>query len=393
MRIGFVVGQFPQLSETFVIGQMVGLLKRGFEVEVVCNGITDCHLANSGREPLATLLERTRDWWGAAARARPALRRLPPKLHDKVSTALDLTSVARLNGCDAVVAHFGHNGARAARLKKWKRLTPPIVTIFHGYDVGVPMHEGDLDRYSDLFRHGTLNLTVNDFFRRALIGAGAPKEKVAVHHMGIDLHNISYAWKSWRDASLQLVSVCRLAEKKGVEFALRALGRLAIDAPKLAWHYRIIGDGPLRKELEALARTLGITDRVSFLGSLAHDDVKQWLRRSHAFVLPSVTASNGDVEGIPVALMEAMAAGLTVVSTDHSGIPELVEDQKTGFLAPERDFETLANRLRFVAEHPERCEPIARQARRKVEAEFDAERLDDEFAGIVGRFAKKRQAA
>lgn len=393
MRIGFVVGQFPQLSETFVVGQMAGLLKRGFEVEVVCNGISDSHPANRGQEPIATLLKRTGDWWGAAARARPALRRLPPKLHDKLSTALDLTSVARLNGCDVVVAHFGHNGARAARLKKWRRLKPPIVTIFHGYDVGVPMHAGDLGRYRDLFRYGTLNLTVNDLFRRALIGAGAPKEKVAVHHMGIDLRNISYTWQSWRGASLQLISVCRLAEKKGVEFSLRALGRLAAEAPQLAWHYRVIGDGPLRKRLEALAQALGIAERVSFLGSLAHEDVKQWLRRSHAFVLPSVTASNGDVEGIPVALMEAMAAGLTVVSSDHSGIPELIDDGKTGFLAPERDFETLAHRLHFIAEHPERCEAISREARNKVKAEFDMERLDDEFAGILSRFGKARRAA
>lgn len=393
MRIGFVVGQFPQLSETFVVGQMAGLLKRGFEVEVVCNGISDSHPANRVQEPIATLLKRTRDWWGAAARARPALGRLPPKLHDKLSTALDLTSVARLNGCDVVVAHFGHNGARAARLKKWRQLKPPIVTIFHGYDVGVPMHAGDLGRYRDLFRYGTLNLTVNDLFRRALIEAGAPKEKVAVHHMGIDLRNISYTWQSWRGASLQLISVCRLAEKKGVEYSLRALGRLAVEAPQLAWHYRVIGDGPLRKRLEALAHALGIAERVSFLGSLAHEDVKQWLRRSHAFVLPSVTASNGDVEGIPVALMEAMAAGLTVVSSDHSGIPELIDDGKTGFLAPERDFETLAHRLHFIAEHPERCEAISREARKKVKAEFDMERLDDEFAGILSRFGKARRAA
>lgn len=388
MRIGFVVGQFPQLSETFVVGQMAGLLRRGFEVEVVCNGISDCHLANRGQAPVATLLERTRDWWGAAARARPALGRLPARLRDKVSAALDLSSVARLNGCDVVVAHFGHNGARAARLKKWKRLKPPIVTIFHGYDVGVPLHEGDLGRYGDLFRYGTLNLTVNDFFRRTLMEAGVPKEKVAVHHMGIDLNQIPYAWKSWRGAPLQLTSVCRLAEKKGVEFALRALGRLRAEAPELAWSYTIIGDGPLRRGLETLAAELGIASQVSFLGSLAHEDVKQWLRRSHAFVLPSVTAKNGDVEGIPVALMEAMAAGLTVVSTEHSGIPELIEDRKTGFLAPERDFGTLASRLRFIAEHPEQCEPIAREARRKVEAEFDMERLDDDFAGIVSRFAR-----
>jgi colanic acid/amylovoran biosynthesis glycosyltransferase len=121
--------------------------------------------------------------------------------------------------------------------------------------------------------------------------------------------------------------------------------------------------------------------------------VKQWLRRSHAFVLPSVTAENGDVEGIPVALMEAMAAGLTVVSSYHSGIPELIEDQKTGFLAIERDVDALSNRLRFVAEHPDECEHVARQARSKVEAEFDMQALDDDFARILSRFSQTRLVA
>jgi colanic acid/amylovoran biosynthesis glycosyltransferase len=393
MRIGFVVGQFPQLSETFVIGQMTGLLRRGFSVEVVCNGITDYDFPDRRQEPLRTLLPRTRDWWGAAARLRPAVAGLPAQLRDKVSTALDISSAASLNRCDVIVAHFGHNGARAARLKKWKRLTPPIITIFHGYDVGVPLQERDLGRYGDLFRHGTLNLTVNGYFRDVLVKAGAPAEKVAVHHMGIDLKKIPYDWKSWRGAPLQLISVCRLAEKKGVEYALRALAELRADAPDLAWHYRIIGDGPLRQGLEALASELGIAEHVSFLGSLPHGDVKEWLQRSHAFVLPSVTAANGDVEGIPVALMEAMAAGLTVVSSCHSGIPELIEDGKTGFLAAERDVNTLADRLRFIAEHPDECESIALAARRKVEAEFDMERLDDDFAAMLGRFAELRRVA
>ncbi|WEX74438.1 glycosyltransferase [Sinorhizobium numidicum] len=393
MRIGFVVGQFPLLSETFVIGQMAGLLRHGFNVNVVCNGISDYNFADREQEPLATLLKETRDWWGAAAQLRPAIGRLPARFRDKASTALDMSSVGRLNECDVIVAHFGHNGARAARLKKWKRLRPPIVTIFHGYDVGVPLRERDLRRYNDLFEYGALNLTVNDFFRQALVEAGAPEAKVAVHHMGIDLRKIPYEWKSWQGSPLQLISVCRLAEKKGVEFALRALAKLRAGAPGLAWHYTIIGDGPLRQELEVLASELGINEQVSFLGSLAHEDVKQWLRRSHVFVLPSVTASNGDVEGIPVALMEAMAAGLTVVSSYHSGIPELIEDQKTGFLAAERDVDTLANRLHFVAEHPEQCERIALQARRKVEAEFDMESLDNDFAEILGRFAKSRLVA
>lgn len=387
------MGRFPSLSETFVINQMSSLLRRGFQVDVVCNGISDDdHLDRQG-EPLATLLGRTRDWWGPAAGLRPAMALVPAGLRDKISTAFDAAFTRNLNACDVVVAHFGHNGARAARLKKWNLLKPPVVSIFHGYDVGVPAREASLSRYDDLFSHGALCLTVNDFFRRMLIEAGAPEKKVAVHHMGIDPEAIPYQPRAWDNEPLELISVARLTEKKGVEFALRGLALLSRSDPDLDWRYRVVGEGPLRENLEALASELGIAERVTFLGSLPHAEVKQRLRRAHGFVLPSVTASNGDVEGIPVALMEAMAAGLTVVSTYHSGIPELIQDGETGFLAPERDAASLASRLAWIARNPRQCEPIALAARRKVEADFNNQRLDDDFAAIVTSLAQSRAAA
>jgi colanic acid/amylovoran biosynthesis glycosyltransferase len=381
MRVGFVVGQFPMLSETFVIGQMAGLLKRGFEVGVICNGVTDYRYPDRNKEPLSRLLPETRDWWGPLGRFRQQIDRLPSRLKDKVSTALDTLSVSRLNDFDVLVAHFGHNGARVARLKKRREIAAPLVTIFHGYDVGVPLHDGRLQDYRDLFKLGALNLTVNAFFRDILIKAGATPEKVVVHRMGINASQIPYEWRPRQGGPLQLISVCRLIEKKGVEFTLRALGR--IKDLGLDWHYTIIGDGPLREALQHLAHELGIATRVTFLGSLAHEDVKLWLKRSHVFVLPSVTASNGDVEGVPVALMEAMASGLTVVSSYHSGIPELVENGYTGFLAAEKDVDGLADRIRWIMEHPAECEAIALNARRRVEQQFNDGPLNDHFANLI----------
>ncbi|TIU75982.1 MAG: colanic acid biosynthesis glycosyltransferase WcaL, partial [Mesorhizobium sp.] len=125
--------------------------------------------------------------------------------------------------------------------------------------------------------------------------------------------------------------------------------------PRDDWNYSVIGAGELLEQLKRLAAELGIAGRVDFLGPRPHAEVKQRLRDAHVFVLPSVSAHNGDLEGIPVALMEAMAAGLTVVSTYHSGIPELIEDGKTGFLAPERDVAALAGKLVWVADNPVLC--------------------------------------
>src|SRR5690606_27469625 len=104
--------------------------------------------------------------------------------------------------------------------------------------------------------------------------------------------------------------VGRLVEKKGAEYAIRALGDLRRRRPDIGWKFDFIGDGPLLGPLSALSASLGLADRIAFLGPRPHEEVKQRLREAHLFVLPSVTAPNGDMEGVPVALMEAMACGL-----------------------------------------------------------------------------------
>ncbi|UCI07720.1 glycosyltransferase [Mesorhizobium sp. B1-1-8] len=388
MRVGFVVGEFPLLSETFVVDQMAGLLTRGFDVEVVCNRVRTDDRIDRRSEPMATLLARTQRWWKWAAGLDGLISRLPPRLRYKASIALDIVFARRLNRCDVIVAHFGQNGERAVALKKWKFLKPPIITIFHGADVAIPSHQAVLAaQYDGLIKRGALNLTVNEFFRGMLLAAGASQAGTAVHHMGIDPREISYRWQSWEGTQLIVTTVCRLVEKKGVEFALRALAVMAAAHPQIDWRYDIVGDGPLRPSLEKLADELGLTGRVTFLGSLSHMDVKRRLRMAHLFLLPSVTASDGDMEGIPVALMEAMAAGLIAVSTYHSGIPELIVDQETGFLTPERDIPALADKLVWVAEHPEECERVALAARRKVEEHFNADVLNERFAQIVAQVA------
>ncbi|MDH4987361.1 glycosyltransferase [Aminobacter anthyllidis] len=267
------------------------------------------------------------------------------------------------------------------------------MTIFHGHDVGAPMHDGTLSRYEVVFQQGALQLPVNGFFRDALIKAGAEADTVAVHHMGVNTEAIGFRGAKHGSDPLVLISVCRLTEKKGIEFALRALAGMQAARPEIDWSYTVIGGGELLDAMKQLAAELGISGRVAFLGPRPHAEVKQRLSEAHVFVLPSVRAGDGDLEGIPVALMEAMAAGLTVVSTYHSGIPELVEDGKTGLLAPERDVTALAQKLVWIADNPGACESLAVAARRKVEEDFDSVRLNDAFADTLYRLAATKVAA
>jgi colanic acid/amylovoran biosynthesis glycosyltransferase len=121
--------------------------------------------------------------------------------------------------------------------------------------------------------------------------------------------------------------------------------------------------------------------------------VKERLARAHIFLLPSLTAADGDVEGVPVALMEAMAAGLIVVSSFHSGIPELVEDGRSGFLAPEGDAAGLAAHIRRIADDPGTWPAISLAARRRVETEFNNDILNDRlFDRIIDLLVKESAA-
>ncbi|TIW74543.1 MAG: colanic acid biosynthesis glycosyltransferase WcaL, partial [Mesorhizobium sp.] len=151
------------------------------------------------------------------------------------------------------------------------------MTIFHGNDVGGPMHDKTLARYRTVFEKGVLQLPVNAFFRDALIDVGASPAKVVVHHMGVRPGEIEYRWRSWEQDALSFISVCRLTEKKGIEYALRALAAL----PRRDWTYSVIGGGELLEELKRLAADLGIADRVTFLGPRPHAEVKQRLRDAH----------------------------------------------------------------------------------------------------------------
>ncbi|MBT1157917.1 glycosyltransferase [Aminobacter anthyllidis] len=393
MKVCFVVDKFPSLSETFVLDQISGCLERGIEVGVVCNETTFGKERNIDDPRWRNLPGGIEQWWGALGLLRPSLRRWSGRLWDKASTALDIAFAGKLEKYDVIVAHFGNNGLRVARAMKQRRLTAPLVTIFHGHDVGAPMHDGTLSRYEVVFQQGALQLPVNGFFRDALIKAGAEADTVAVHHMGVNTEAIGFRGAKHGSDPLALISVCRLTEKKGIEFALRALAGMQAARPEIDWSYTVIGGGELLDAMKQLAAELGISGRVAFLGPRPHAEVKQRLSEAHVFVLPSVRAGDGDLEGIPVALMEAMAAGLTVVSTYHSGIPELVEDGKTGLLAPERDVAALAQKLVWIADNPGACESLAVAARRKVEEDFDSVRLNDAFADTLYRLAATKVAA
>lgn len=260
-------------------------------------------------------------------------------------------------------AHFGTDGLTALPLAR--ALGVPLVTSLRGYDVtrtdAALLRSGRLSwmRYAlgkkRLQREGALFLAVSDALREQAIARGYPAERTRTHYNGVDLERF-HPGAGQREPGL-ILHVGRLVEKKGTRVLLDALARVA-DARLV-----IIGEGPLRRGLERRAGP-----NVRFMGALPPDEVAAWMRRASVLAAPSLTARDGDAEGLPNVVVEAAASGLAVVATRHGGIPEAVEDGMTGVLVPEGDAAALADALAAaLAAGP----GISEAARALAEAKFD----------------------
>ena len=176
------------------------------------------------------------------------------------------------------------------------------------------------------------------------------------------------------------VSTGRLVEKKGLEYSIRAIARIMQHHPNI--RYTIIGDGPLKPDLQQLIEELALSQQVSLLGWRKQEEVIKILDRSQILVAPSVTAADGNQDAPVNTLKEAMAMGLPVIGTLHGGIPELIEDAVSGFLVPERNPEAISEKLSYLIEHPEIWVPMGQTGRAYVEKHYDMHKLNDELVDI-----------
>jgi len=169
-------------------------------------------------------------------------------------------------------------------------------------------------------------------------------------------------------------------KKKGHEYSIKALANIVKEHQNV--EYIIAGDGPLKGRLESLIRELGIEKYVKLLGEFPQDEILNLYKDASIVVLPSVIADDGDQEGIPVVLMEAQAVGLPIISTFHSGIPEVVIDGESGFLVPERDINAISAKLDYLIRHPDRWGSMGRYGRKLIEERYDIGKLNSRLVNI-----------
>lgn len=374
MKICFCVSSFPALSQTFVTAQVLYALRQGHEVTVACKSFQpDTPLSAEQTELLKSA--RIVIW---PRPKPPVLGLLPTGLSDRIVARLDRMAWRRQIDADLVIAHFGYRGAAVARAQHGWTRRPPLITVFHGRDVSVEYQRNGLSKYRDLFSQGDLHVTVNAPFAQLLQDCGAPADRVETRHLGIPVSGYVYAPPVCR-TSPRFLSVCRLVEKKGLATAITALALLRERNPELDWRYDIAGDGPLAEDLRQQAKDAGLTDRINFLGALPHHETLRHISNADVLLVPSCTARDGDQEGIPVTLMEAMALGTPVATTRHSGIPELVSDGETGLLSDENDARGLCENLFRLATEPDFAHALASAARARVVADFNEDRQNAGF--------------
>lgn len=269
-------------------------------------------------------------------------------------------------------AHFGPDGVMALPLAR--DLGIPLAVTFHGYDATMQdeyakasfwSHRVYLRHRQELKQKARLFVAVSDYIKKNLLEQGFPPDKVVVHHIGVDTKTFQPDPSVPREPIVLFVG--RLLEKKGCEYLIRAMAKVQAVMPDV--ELIIIGDGLLKLDLVKLAAaSLG---RYRFLGSQPRQVVQSWMNRALVLGAPSVTAATGESEGMPIVILEAQAMGLPVVSSIHSGIPDVVVHKETGFLASERDWNTLAGYILRLLEDKTLWQQFSQKGQERVRTVFN----------------------
>ena len=408
MKIAFIVGGFPTLSETFILNQITGLLDMGYDVEIFAQFnpkekkvhpdiekyqlMRRVHYFNIPHNKIKRILKAIfliiKNFHKAPLKI---LKSLNAFRYGKNALSLRLLYILISfldKKFDIIHCHFGPNGIIGVHLKEIG-IPGKYLTSFHGYDVNSYPKIMGKNVYNILFKNGDLFTANTNFTKQQVVKVGCDEEKIIILPVGLRVEKFKFSTRKIQPREpIKILTVGRLVEKKGHEYAIKAIAKIVKKHKNIK--YIVAGDGPLRANLENLALKLGIMNHVEFLGAVEQNEVLNLYQQAHIFILPSVTASDGDREGQALVLQEAQATGLPVVSTLHNGIPEGVLDGKSGFLVPEKDVDALADKLEYLIEHPEIWPDMGRYGRKFVEEKYDIKRLNQKLVEIYQNLIEEK---
>jgi colanic acid/amylovoran biosynthesis glycosyltransferase len=422
IKVMIVAGEFPKLSETFVLNHVTGLLDLGADVRVLysrrgaANEVPLDYLKYRLDERSVSMLpplqeESLMRLVGSEARAigsRFGAVMADNALADPRATAtfeqakvmldttqqklMDLhaakTLAEEIGDVDVIHCHFGHRPKMIYKYLDMIGKKVPMVCSYHGIDMSAHIKSFGPTLYDDVKGRLHKALPISNFFRQRLLNLGFDPKDIQVHRVGVDCTKFSFSDRRRADGEpLRLVSVGRVVIKKGFEFGIRGIAAAIARRPDMKLVYNLVGDGDQMPGVRAAVAELNIGHCVNLLGSRSHNEVTTYLANSHAMMATSITGPDGDMEGIPTVTMEAMATGLPVLSTYHSGIPEAVIHGYTGLLAEELDVEGLADNIITLYDNPDLGSRFGRQGRAHVLSEFNIERQNGKVLDLYEQIA------
>ena len=401
LRIAFIVNSFPTISQTFILDQITGILDRGHIIDIFSLNIEKNKRVHDDVIKY-NLLKHTYYFPRFQRNKFIRLISLPqhiikffPKHYSALINALNIfrfgkkasslyllyRSVPFLknNSYDIIHCHFGPNGNLAVSLKKIGIFKGKIITTFYGYDLTSYVKKNGPEIYKNLFEKGDLILSISKNFKKRLVNLGCNDKKIDIHHLGINSDKFKFYQRTPIKAQnkICILSISRLVEKKGIIYGIKAVKKLLIEFTNI--EYLIAGDGPLKQELNEFIKKFQLKNNVKLLGEKKQDEILNLMKAATIFLAPSVKSKSGDEEGTPVAIMEALASGIPVVSTCHSGIPELVMHGKTGLLANECDSDDLANKIREIILNPLKSKKMVLKGRKHIEQNYDINILNNKL--------------
>lgn len=343
MKIGYILKYYPKLSETFINEEIFQLMNLGHEVDIY--SLIDCDKElktqktafvlskaklNSYSNTILGLLKNLFNY--------PKLILAVPELFFRVNIH-QLVKDIRENKPDHLHTHFIWERAELTRYIA-NKLNIPFTVTCHAKDIYIPNKK----RIIRIAESSKKMITISNYNKDLLISHGIPKEKIEVVHCGIDTSEFKYS-PSPNNEIINLLCVGRLTEKKGIIHLLEA-AKLLMEDKFTKFHIDIIGDGPLYKTFEQFIIKSKLENNVALRGAKIDTEIRQYLSKCDIFVLPCVIAKDGDMDGIPVVLMEAIAVGKPVISTKISGIPELVKNEINGYLINPNNPIALKNKIK-----------------------------------------------
>jgi colanic acid/amylovoran biosynthesis glycosyltransferase len=297
-------------------------------------------------------------------------------------SAAEVSRIAQIleeNAAQLLHIYFGHIAVHLLPLmRRWPK---PVVVSFHGADVLVDLARPNYRAATErMLAAAQLVLVRSDSLARAVAALGCDQDKIRIHRTGIPLGEIFFQTRTWpNDGAWRFLQAGRLIEKKGLTTSLRAFALFREQHPQAT--FIVAGEGQLLGELKALAHELQIADAVEFAGFLSQLELREKFARAHIFLHPSELGRDGNQEGVPNAMLEAMASGLPVFATRHGGIPEAIEEGVSGILVEEKDHRALAAALQNWTKRPSELSELARRGAEAVAEKFEqhkqARQLED----------------